>query len=98
MGQGACLALEDAFIFGNLINKYRDDFKKSQKKYNFLRVNRVNSIYIKSLNQAKLNHLSNPFLILLRNLLMKYTNIISNRTKDIWSYDVNDVLHKLDKK
>lgn len=98
MGQGACLALEDAFIFGHLINKYRDDFKKSQKKYNFLRVNRVNSIYIKSLNQAKLNHLSNPFLILLRNLLMKYTNIISNRTKDIWSYDVNAVLHKLDKK
>ena len=97
MGQGACLALEDAFIFGHLINKYRNDFKKSQKKYNFLRVNRVNSIYIKSLNQAKLNHLSNPFLILLRNLLMKYTNIISNRTKDIWSYDVNAIIHKLDK-
>ena len=88
IGQGACLALEDSYVLGNLITKYKDNLKIAQIKYNKLRIKRVRSIYRKSLNQGKLNHLKNPLLVFLRNMLMKYTNIISSQIKSIWFYDV----------
>ena len=90
IGQGACLALEDSYVLGNLITKYKDNLKIAQIKYNKLRIKRVRSIYRKSLNQGKLNHLKNPLLVFLRNMLMKYTNIISSQTKSIWFYDVTN--------
>ena len=92
MGQGGCLALEDAYAFGNLLQRYKSNFKKAQNKYQQLRISRIKSIHIQSLNQAKLNHLSNLVLVFIRNLLMKYTNVISNRTKNIWSYDITKSL------
>ena len=90
IGQGACLALEDSYVLGNLITKHKDNLEIAQTKYNKLRINRVRSIYTKSLNQGKLNHLKNPLLVFLRNILMKYTNIISSQTKSIWFYDVTN--------
>jgi len=90
IGQGACLALEDSYVLGNLIAKHKDDLKIAQTKYNKLRIKRVRSIYRKSLNQGKLNHLKNPLLVFLRNMLMKYTNIISSQIKSIWFYDVTN--------
>ena len=87
MGQGGCLAIEDGYIFGSLVSKFKDDFKKSQSTYKDIRLNRVKNIHTKSLNQAKWNHLKNPILILLRNFLMKNTNIIHNITKSVWDYD-----------
>ena len=90
IGQGACLALEDSYVLGNLITKHKDNLKLAQTKYNKLRIKRVRSIYRKSLNQGKLNHLKNPFLVFSRNMLMKYTNIISSQIKSIWFYDVTN--------
>ena len=90
IGQGACLALEDSYVLGNLITKHKDNLKIAQIKYNNLRIKRVRSIYRKSLNQGKLNHLNNPFLVFLRNMLMKYTSIISSQIKSIWFYDVTN--------
>ena len=90
LGQGACLALEDAFILGNLFHKHKNDLSLAQIKYKELRIKRIRSIYKKSLNQGELNHFSNPFFVFLRNLLMKYTNIISIRTRSVWSYDVTE--------
>ena len=90
IGQGACLALEDSYVLGNLINKYQNNFTIAQSKYHQLRIKRVRSIYRKSLNQGRLNHLKNPFLVFLRNMLMKYTNIISSQTKSIWFFDVTN--------
>ena len=92
LGQGGCLALEDAYIFGNLLNKYKNNFNKAQNKYQQVRIKRIKSINNQSLNQAKLNHLSNPLLIFVRNMLMKYTNVIFNRTKNIWSYDISKII------
>jgi len=92
LGQGGCLALEDAYIFGNLLNKYKNNFNKAQNKYQQVRIKRIKSINNQSLNQAKLNHLSNPLLIFIRNMLMKYTNIILSRTKNIWSYDISKII------
>ena len=90
IGQGACLALEDSYVLGNLICKHQKNLIIAQSKYHQLRIKRVRSIYRKSLNQGRLNHLKNPFLVFFRNMLMKYTNIISNQTKSIWSYNVTN--------
>ena len=90
IGQGACLALEDSYVLGNLICKNQNNLIIAQTKYHQLRIKRVRSIYRKSLNQGRLNHLKNPFLVFLRNMLMKYTNIISNQTKSIWLYNVTN--------
>ena len=90
IGQGACLALEDSYVLGNLISKYQNNLIIAQSKYHQLRIKRVRSIYRKSLNQGRLNHLKNPFLVFLRNALMKYTNIISIQTKSIWLYNVTN--------
>jgi len=95
MGQGGCLALEDGYIFGNLVAKYKNDIKKSQLLYKDLRFNRVKKIHRESLKQGKLNHLKNPVLIFIRNLLMKYTNIIHIMTKKIWNYDSKDIINKV---
>ena len=90
IGQGACLALEDSYVLGNLICKNQNNLIIAQTKYHQLRIKRVRSIYRKSLNQGRLNHLKNPFLVFLRNALMKYTNIISIQTKYIWFYNVTN--------
>ena len=87
MGQGGCLAIEDSYIFGKLLIKYRNDIKKSQSIYHDIRYSRVKKIRDDSLNQATFNHLKNPLLIYIRNLLMKYTNIIHVLTKKVWDYD-----------
>ena len=92
IGQGASLALEDVFIFGSLLSKYKNDFKATQKDYESLRLKRIRSIHKKSLNQAKLNHFSNPLTVFARNILMKYTNVILKRTNSIWSYDVKKII------
>ena len=87
IGQGACMALEDSYALGYLINKH-NNLGDAQIHYQKLRLKRVRSIHRKSLNQARLNHIKNPFFVAIRNFLMKHTNIIHNRTKSIWSYDV----------
>ena len=92
LGQGACLALEDAYAFGNLITKYNNDFKKAQIEYQNIRLDRIKLIHRKSINQAKLNHLKNPILVYLRNILMRFTGIISIRTNAIWSYKISKKL------
>ena len=88
IGQGGCMALEDAYAFGYLLSKHNNDIEIAQKNYQELRLKRIKSIHKSSLFQAKLNHLTNPFLVRLRNILMKYTGVISYRTKSIWSYDI----------
>jgi hypothetical protein len=43
-----------------------------------------------SMRQAKLNHIENHFFATVRNILMKNTNVISNRANIIWDYDAHD--------
>jgi hypothetical protein len=83
--------MEDAYVFGNLIRK-NNNFKKTQKEYQNIRSSRIRLIHNKSLNQARLNHLKNPILVFIRNILMKYTRIISSRMEVIWSYNVTKKL------
>ena len=89
IGQGGCLALEDAYIFGRLLTKYNSDINKAQNAYEAMRVKRINAIARMSLKQGQLNHISNPIIVFLRNFVMKRfpSLAISSVRKKIWNYD-----------
>ena len=89
IGQGACLALEDAFIFGNLLIKYDCDINKTQNTYEVLRIKRIKTIANMSLKQGRLNHFTNPIIVFLRNFIMKRFPSLAIRSvkEKIWNYD-----------
>ena len=89
IGQGGCLALEDAYIFGNLLIKYGSDINKTQNAYKALRVKRIKTIANMSLRQGHLNHISNPIIVFLRNFVMQYfpSLAIGSVREKIWNYD-----------
>ena len=89
IGQGGCLALEDAYIFGNLLIKYGSDINKTQNAYEALRVKRIKTIANMSLRQGHLNHISNPIIVFLRNFVMQYfpSLAIGSVREKIWNYD-----------
>ena len=89
MGQGGCLALEDAFVFSELVSKFKNDFSKIQYAYEKIRLKRIKKIKARSEIQGHLNHIKNPFFILCRNLIMKFSPIIPTIVKDIWDYDAS---------
>ena len=86
MGQGGCLALEDAYVLGELLIKHNKNYSLAQKIYKNNRSKRIKYIQRRSLNQAKLNHIKNPLISSIRNVIMKYTPIMSFMTKKIWKY------------
>ena len=89
IGQGGCLALEDAFIFGNLLIKYDCDINKTQNAYEVLRIKRIKTIANMSLKQGRLNHFTNPIIVFLRNFVMKRFPSLAIRSvkEKIWNYD-----------
>ena len=95
IGQGGCLALEDASIYGNLVSLYENDYPKIQDAYKRIRLPRVRKIYNSSISQGRLNHIKNPILKIIRNFLMKYTNIISISTNKIWKYNPSAEIKKI---
>ncbi|MDB9984849.1 FAD-dependent monooxygenase [Gammaproteobacteria bacterium] len=94
LGQGGCMALEDAYIFGKLI-KLNSDMQKSQKMYQKLRYNRVKKIYKDSALQGKLNHISNPLIVYCRNFLMKSIPVAALKPNSIWDYDPDVEIKKI---
>ena len=94
LGQGGCMALEDAYIFGKLI-KLNDSMKTTQIMYQKLRYKRVKKIYKDSALQGKLNHISNPFIAYCRNFLMKYMLVEALKPNSIWGYDPDVEIKKI---
>ncbi len=94
LGQGGCMALEDAYIFGKLI-KLNDSMKTSQIMYQKLRYKRVKKIYKDSALQGKLNHISNPLIVYCRNFLMKYIPAAALKPNSIWDYDPDVEIKKI---
>ena len=89
IGQGGCLALEDAYIFGRLLTKYNSDIIKAQNAYEAMRIKRINTIANMSLKQGQLNHISNPIIVFLRNFVMKEFPSLALKSirEKIWNYD-----------
>ena len=98
IGQGGCLALEDAYIFGNLLIKYHSNFDKAQNVYELVRKKRIKTVMNLSLRQGSLNHISNPVLIFFRNLVMKYLPSLSMRSikVKVWNYDPSEEIKNFD--
>ena len=95
LAQGASMALEDAFIFGTLANNFNNDYGKIQSYYDSLRLKRAHTIQSSSEKQAFYNHVSNPLLLIIRNFLLKNTNIAMRRTKNIYNYNALKELQKI---
>ncbi len=77
MGQGACQAIEDAYVLSECLGKF--DFHKAFSEYQKLRISKANQIVNTSWTLGKIAHLSNPVLIYLRNQMMKMTPSAMNR-------------------
>lgn len=77
MGQGACQAIEDAYVIARCMEKY--GVNHAFKYYQKLRMTKANMIVSRSWTLGKLAHLHNPFFIGLRNLIMKSTPNFLNR-------------------
>lgn len=77
LGQGACQAIEDAYILSMCLHKYDQNiaFKEFQK----LRLPKAHQVVKASWMLGKLAHLSNPILIGIRNQLIRLTPSSLNR-------------------
>ena len=94
IGQGGCMAIEDAYLFGLLCKLNMHDLPKAQKIYDSIRSKRTKKIQRRSMMQAKIYHLNNPIMVAARNAVMKYTNIPENNLNRIHKYDASDILIK----
>ena len=89
------MAIEDAYTFASLAKKLDCDFKKVQALYERIRLPRNNMIQSASMTQGRLNHIKNPAAAFIRNLIMRYTPIITKRTNGIWDYDIDEDILKI---
>jgi salicylate hydroxylase len=96
IGQGGCLALEDAYAFAQLIVSSKEDLINAQKAYENLRLQRIHKIKSLSERQGRLNHIQNPILAMARNMVIKYLPTIGmHSVNQVWNYDIDDALSKI---
>ena len=80
MGQGACQAIEDAFVLSECIDKY--EIAKAFTEYQKLRLPKAHKIAKASWLVGKMAHLKNPILISLRNQMLRLTPSSVNRKQN----------------
>ena len=90
LGQGACMAIEDAYSFAMACKENTANLSSAQQAYDFVRSKRTKKIQRLSMMQGKIYHMKNPLLLAARNAVMKYTNIPGNDLKRIHDYDAHD--------
>lgn len=71
MGQGACQAIEDAYVLSESLNKHK--VAKAFSEYQKLRLPKAHQVAKTSWIIGKMAHLSNPILIVLRNQILRLT-------------------------
>lgn len=71
MGQGACQAIEDAYVLSECLNKY--DTNHAFQEFQKLRLPKAHQVVKASWMFGKVAHLSNPILIGFRNQMMRLT-------------------------
>jgi 2-polyprenyl-6-methoxyphenol hydroxylase-like FAD-dependent oxidoreductase len=80
MGQGACQAIEDAYVLSECLSKY--DTNKAFEKFQELRLPKAHQVVKASWMIGKMAHLSNPLLISLRNQMLRLTPTSVNRKQN----------------
>lgn len=78
LGQGACQAIEDAYILGKLLGKGMP-FEATFKEYEKIRVKKAHTIVNTSWTLGKIAHIENSAGIWFRNKLMKWIPLSANR-------------------
>ena len=90
LGQGGCMAIEDAYSFAIACNENINNLEGAQADYDIVRNKRTKKIQFLSMMQGRIYHMKNPLLVAARNAIMKYTNIPGNDLKRIHDYDAHD--------
>lgn len=85
LGQGACQAIEDAYVLGELLKKH--SVEDAFKRYPALRIKKAHNIVNTSWQIGKMAHISNPLAIFMRNAVMKMTpeSIMVKRFQDLYT-------------
>jgi len=89
MGQGACQAIEDAFVLSECIDKY--EITKAFTEYQKLRLPKAHQVVKASWLVGKLAHLKNPLLIGLRNQMLRLTPSSVNRKQNEQIFQLADI-------
>ncbi len=77
MGQGACQAIEDAYVLSECLAKY--DTNIAFKEFQKLRLPKAHQVVKDSWMLGKIAHLSNPILRSVRNQMIRFTPDFINR-------------------
>lgn len=72
MGQGACQSIEDAYTLANCLHK-EESLPKAFEHYQNLRMKKAHKVVNTSWSIGKMAHWSHPFMVGLRNLMLKNT-------------------------
>ncbi len=80
MGQGACQAIEDAYVLSECLSKY--EVNKAFEKYQKLRLPKAHQVVKTSWLIGKMAHITNPILISLRNQILQLTPASVNRKQN----------------
>lgn len=80
MGQGACQAIEDAYVLSECLEKY--DVDKAFFEYQKIRLPKAHQVVKSSWMVGKMAHFSNPILIGLRNLILQVTPASVNKRQN----------------
>ena len=95
LGQGGCLAIEDAFCLASLLEN-NDDISTALETYNKVRNRRARWIQRRSQLQGSFNHISNPLAVAVRNILVKV--MMNSSVNKIHSYNLMNELSKVKRK
>ncbi|MCW5518115.1 FAD-dependent monooxygenase [Muriicola sp. Z0-33] len=89
MGQGACQAIEDAYVLAECLGKYSPE--KAFRNFQKIRFQKVNQVVKTSWALGKVAHFENPLAVNLRNRIFRLTPESVNRKKldKIFNLDIN---------
>lgn len=78
LGQGACQAIEDAYVLAECFKK-NNNVTKVFDEYESIRIKKAHKVVATSWQVGKIAHLSNPLLRTIRNFLLRITPEFFNR-------------------
>jgi len=93
MGQGACQAIEDAYVLSECIDKY--DVVTAFAEFQKLRLPKAHDVVKASWIIGKIAHLRNPFFISLRNQILRMTPPSVNRKHNERIFRLNTIQSRL---
>lgn len=93
LGQGACMAIEGAFLLSKCLNCFNNNFTKAFNQYENLHFNRSSAVIKQSLQNGKIGQLENSIAIKTRNILIKSIpeKFVLKMLDKFFDYDVTSV-------